>query len=394
MFNALFGLSLAGLYLYTIDLDENNQFLNLYSLLFFVFCIALPPTFFLYVKSLTQSMAVKESLSDSAKHLYPALLLLVINLFAFVFLNIRDEESDFFSYVQNVMEYANLIAIFFILLFQVILYLFLSAVSYRNYSKSYENLYSYKEGVSLNWLLSFIIGFFVFIVLIYLVQIGIPYGGLIFGVSMLIYVVFINYNALNQERVYSELYPEGTQSISNHQEKENSESHELGILSISNDPLNQENENSGLIELTPESAKGNESNERDTLNKVDNNIEENRQSNWLPILVDKLEDAMNVDKLYKDTSLNLFQLSNHLESNTKYLSYAINNHYEKNFSSYINEYRIKEAIILLSDKDHEQYTLEHISNMSGFKSRSAFISSFKKIKKMTPSQFKKSLPTG
>lgn len=349
-FNALLGLLLAGLYLFTIELDEDNQFLNLYSLLFFVLCIALPPTFYLYVKSLTRSMADKVALTDSAKHYTPALLLLVINLFAFVFLNIKEENSVFFKYVQNVMEYANLIAMFFILLFQVILYLFLSIVDYRDYSSNYKNLYSYNEGVSLKWILSFIIGFFVFIVMIFLVQLGIPQGNLIFGGSVLFYVVYTNYNALNQEKVYSKLIKEGIKSI-----------------------------------------KAPEIDMREIKKSIAVTKEDDQENSWLPILLKNLENSMTVDKIYKDTNLNLQYLSNHLESNTKYVSSAINNHFNKNFSSYINEYRINEAISLLSDRDQEQYTLEHIANMSGFKSRSAFISSFKKIKNMTPSQFKKSL---
>ena len=348
-FNALFGLLVAGLYLYTIELDENNQFLNLYSLLFFVFCISLPPTFFLYIKSLTQSLTDRVSINDIAKHYYPALLLLVINSFAFVFLNLKKEDSDLFLDVQNIMNYANLLALFFVFLFQVVLYLFLSIVVYRKYSQDFEDLYSYDEGVSLSWIISSIAGFFIFIISFYLVQIGVPQGNLLFGTSVLVYMIFINHNAFKQEYIYSNLTNTSLQSNIDSQEDK--------------------------IE-TPVFDK-------------ENRIE--KEKDWSTALIQKLEKAMLVDKIYKDTNLNLFQLSTYLDTNTKYLSQTINNHYKKNFSSYINEYRIIESIEILSGKEQEQYTLEHIANLSGFKSRSAFIASFKKMKNMTPSQYKNTL---
>ncbi|MEM6699288.1 MAG: helix-turn-helix domain-containing protein, partial [Bacteroidota bacterium] len=59
----------------------------------------------------------------------------------------------------------------------------------------------------------------------------------------------------------------------------------------------------------------------------------------------------------------------------------------KTFSLYINEYRIKAACELL--RTHHQFTLEGIGYEVGFRSKSNFYASFKKLKGCTPSQFVK-----
>ena len=56
--------------------------------------------------------------------------------------------------------------------------------------------------------------------------------------------------------------------------------------------------------------------------------------------------------------------------------------------SYINHFRINSAKELLKNAEYEHYTIEAIGGMSGFKSKSAFNSAFKKITGYTPSEYK------
>ena len=65
----------------------------------------------------------------------------------------------------------------------------------------------------------------------------------------------------------------------------------------------------------------------------------------------------------------------------------INDNLHKNFTDYINEYRIEEAKQLI--QDNSLYTIEAIGNQSGFNSKSAFYKAFKKITNTTPAKFKK-----
>lgn len=94
-------------------------------------------------------------------------------------------------------------------------------------------------------------------------------------------------------------------------------------------------------------------------------------------------------KLYTSPGFNLEILSEHLGINRKYLSKAINSATGKNFNTYINEYRIKEAIRLLSDPGNKFLSVDDIGIWVGFSNRSSFYESFRKMTGISPSQFKK-----
>ena len=94
-------------------------------------------------------------------------------------------------------------------------------------------------------------------------------------------------------------------------------------------------------------------------------------------------------KLYTSPGFNLEILSEHLGINRKYLSKAINSATGKNFNTYINEYRVKEAIRLLSDPANKFLSVDDIGIRVGFSNRSSFYESFRKMTGISPSQFKK-----
>ena len=76
-------------------------------------------------------------------------------------------------------------------------------------------------------------------------------------------------------------------------------------------------------------------------------------------------------------------------SRSKYVSQIINETYEKNFSAFLAERRIREACQILSDESlMKNYTIEAIAANLGFKSRTNFISVFKRVTGLTPTQFK------
>ncbi len=89
-----------------------------------------------------------------------------------------------------------------------------------------------------------------------------------------------------------------------------------------------------------------------------------------------------------DFSLN--SLATLLGTNTKYISQIINEEYNKNFRTFVNEYRIKEASLRLqSTAEYRNYTLKAIAESVGYKSHTTFISTFKKITGINPSTYKK-----
>ena len=64
---------------------------------------------------------------------------------------------------------------------------------------------------------------------------------------------------------------------------------------------------------------------------------------------------------------------------------VINDTFKKNFSNYVNEYRIRLACIRLSDTANwGNYTLKGIGESVGFRSYTTFVTVFRKITGLTP----------
>ncbi|PLW98826.1 MAG: hypothetical protein C0594_17895 [Marinilabiliales bacterium] len=97
------------------------------------------------------------------------------------------------------------------------------------------------------------------------------------------------------------------------------------------------------------------------------------------------------EQRFRDKNLNLDMLAKDLSTNRQYLSKLINDKLGKNFTQFINEYRVKEARKLLVDVESEKYTIEGISELVGFNSRTTFITAFKLYTGVTPSDFRKKI---
>ena len=97
------------------------------------------------------------------------------------------------------------------------------------------------------------------------------------------------------------------------------------------------------------------------------------------------------DELYifnSEFSLNM--LAKLVKSNTKYVSWVINEMYGRNFKSLLNERRVHEASKRLEDKEHYgSFTIQAIAEEVGYKSSNSFIQSFKKVVGMTPAVYQK-----
>jgi AraC-like DNA-binding protein len=102
-------------------------------------------------------------------------------------------------------------------------------------------------------------------------------------------------------------------------------------------------------------------------------------------LLKKIETLMNEEELYKNSNLNLSQVAKRINIHPHLLSQLLNDNLNKNFSQFINEYRIKEAKVLL--KSNSNLKIEIIGEICGFNSNSTFYAAFKKITKTTPAKF-------
>ena len=94
-------------------------------------------------------------------------------------------------------------------------------------------------------------------------------------------------------------------------------------------------------------------------------------------------------KLYLDPYLSLDSLAAISQLSSGYLSSLINQYSSKNFSDYINEFRVEHAKRLILDDEFKDYTVVSMGLESGFNSKSTFYSAFKKFTNMTPVEFRK-----
>ena len=89
-----------------------------------------------------------------------------------------------------------------------------------------------------------------------------------------------------------------------------------------------------------------------------------------------------------DFSLNA--LAQLVGANSRYVSEAINEGYGKNFRTFLNEYRIREAMRRLADtQGYDKLTIKAISESVGYKSQANFIAVFTKVTGMKPSIYQK-----
>lgn len=103
-----------------------------------------------------------------------------------------------------------------------------------------------------------------------------------------------------------------------------------------------------------------------------------------------IADAMKDSSNFCNPDFSLSMLAQAVDSNTTYVSQAINTSYNKNFRTILNEYRVKEAMKRMKDiATYGNYSIQGISESVGFKSASNFIAAFKKTTGMTPSLYQK-----
>lgn len=106
-------------------------------------------------------------------------------------------------------------------------------------------------------------------------------------------------------------------------------------------------------------------------------------------LLRQLQELFEQQRIFVNKEITLIDLSKQLGTNKTTLSRVINTYLHKSLPTILNEYRINEAIKLLTDKKNNRYKMEVISEMSGYHNRQAFHAAFKKETGLTPNDFRK-----
>ena len=105
-------------------------------------------------------------------------------------------------------------------------------------------------------------------------------------------------------------------------------------------------------------------------------------------LKEKILGIILIQKKYKDKGYSAKQLAEDLGTNTRYISAVVNVKFHMNYTSFVNKYRIEEAMALLVDKRYQDLNMEDISDMVGFSNRQSFYAAFFKFNGVTPRQYK------
>jgi len=96
------------------------------------------------------------------------------------------------------------------------------------------------------------------------------------------------------------------------------------------------------------------------------------------------------EKAYLNNDLTVDILATEFKTNSNYLSKVINETKGVNFTQYINTLRIRYIIERLeTDKKYLNYTIQGLSELSGFNSSQTFTRAFINCTKMNPSEFVK-----
>lgn len=110
----------------------------------------------------------------------------------------------------------------------------------------------------------------------------------------------------------------------------------------------------------------------------------------IEILLTRIRKALKEKTVLLNPDFSLNMLAQTVKSNTKYVSWVINQTYGKNFKTLLNELRVQEASKMLDDfENYGNYTIQAISEDVGYKSSTSFILAFKRIVGMTPSVYQK-----
>ena len=137
-------------------------------------------------------------------------------------------------------------------------------------------------------------------------------------------------------------------------------------------------------------------NEEDAMTKYNITAKKEKEATYRtlvsPQLMDELkEKILNIvvmQKKYKDKDYSAKRLAEDLGTNTRYVSAVVNVRFHMNYTSFVNKYRIEEAMSILVDKRYQDLRIEEVSDMVGFANRQSFYASFYRQTGITPREYR------
>ena len=95
-----------------------------------------------------------------------------------------------------------------------------------------------------------------------------------------------------------------------------------------------------------------------------------------------------VEKKYRDPEYTAAKMAEEIGCNARYISAVVHLRYRDNFSQLINDFRIKEAMYMITDKHFADLKMEDVARATGFANRQCFYSAFFRKNGMTPLEYR------
>lgn len=102
----------------------------------------------------------------------------------------------------------------------------------------------------------------------------------------------------------------------------------------------------------------------------------------------QLSSYMEQTKAWKDSELSISKISAQTSIPKHFITQALNEFLGKNFYTFVNEYRIEEAKILIDSPKFNSWSIVAIAYECGFNSKTAFNNFFKKHTGLTPTDYR------
>jgi len=97
------------------------------------------------------------------------------------------------------------------------------------------------------------------------------------------------------------------------------------------------------------------------------------------------------NKPYRNPEYNLQMMADDLQISRHKLSHVINSGQQKNFYKYINQFRVAEVKLMLTDPAYQHYSVLGIAMECGFNAKTSFNRIFKEETGLTPTEYKLAL---
>lgn len=98
-----------------------------------------------------------------------------------------------------------------------------------------------------------------------------------------------------------------------------------------------------------------------------------------------------VEKKYREPAYTAQMMADEIGYNVRYISAVVRLRYRGNFSQLINDFRIREAMYMITDKHFASMKMEDIATATGFSNRQGFYTVFSRKCGMTPTDYRQRL---